>query len=191
MAFVLKDLPYAHNALAPHISEETMQFHHGKHVQAYVNNTNNLIKGTEFEGMELTEIVKKSSGPLYNNAAQILNHEIFWDCLSASGGGAPSGKVLEALNANFGTFDNFKAEFTQKATSLFGSGWAWLAKNADGKLEILQCSNGANPVSDGKEPVLGLDVWEHAYYIDYRNARPQYIEHFWEIVNWDHVEKHV
>jgi Fe-Mn family superoxide dismutase len=186
MAFVLKELPYAHNALAPHISEETMQFHHGKHVQAYVNNTNNLIAGTENEGLDLISLVKKASGPLYNNAAQILNHEIFWDCMSANGG-TPNAKVQEVLGASFGSFVEFKTQFTQKSTTLFGSGWCWLAKNPEGNLEILQYANGGNPVSDNKEPILGLDVWEHAYYIDYRNARPNYINAWWEIVNWDYV----
>lgn len=186
MSFILKDLPYAHNALAPHISEETMQFHHGKHLQAYVNNTNNLIAGTEFEGKDLVTIVKSAKGGLFNNASQILNHEIFWECMSPNGGKLNT-KVEDALKTNFGSYDEFKAQFTNKATTLFGSGWAWLAKNSDGKLEILQYANGANPVIDNKEPILGLDVWEHAYYIDYRNARPKYVEAFFEIINWDYV----
>lgn len=191
MAFILKDLPYAHNALAPHISEETMQFHHDKHVLAYVNNTNNLIAGTEFEGMALVDIIKKSSGPTFNNAAQIYNHELFWECLSANSGGTPTGKVLEALNANFGSFEEFKSQFTQKATTQFGAGWAWLSKTADGKLVVSSTSNGDNPLTVGNTPILGLDVWEHAYYIDYRNARPNYISAFWEIVNWDFVSNNL
>ncbi len=186
MAFTLKDLPYAHSALAPHISEETMQFHHDKHLLAYVNNTNNLIAGTEFENMELTDIIKKSSGGLFNNSAQILNHEIFWDCMSPNGGKINS-KAEEVLIKSFGSIEEFKSQFSTKATTLFGSGWAWLTKDTDGKLEIIQYANGFNPVVDNKEPILGLDVWEHAYYIDYRNARPKYVEAFWEIVNWDYV----
>lgn len=186
MAFILKDLPFAHNALAPHISEETMQFHHDKHLLAYVNNTNNLIAGTEFENMDLVDIIKKSNGPLFNNASQILNHELFWECMSPNGGKMNT-KVEEILVSSFGSVDEFKTQFTAKATTLFGSGWAWLAKNSEGKLEILQYTNGANPVVDSKEPILGLDVWEHAYYIDYRNARPKYVEAFFEVINWDYV----
>jgi len=191
MAFELKDLPYAHSALAPHISEETMMFHHTKHVQAYVNNTNNLIAGTEFEGMSLEDIVRKSEGGLYNNSAQILNHELFWHCLTANGGGNPTGAAATAIDSAFGSFDAFKQEFSQKATTLFGSGWAWLEKTPEGKLQIAQYANGGNPVKNGNTPVLGLDVWEHAYYIDYRNARPKYVEAFWELVNWDFVSANV
>jgi Fe-Mn family superoxide dismutase len=188
MAFVLKELPYAKNALAPFISEETMDFHHSKHLQAYVNNTNNLIQGTEFENLSIEEIIKKSvSGPLYNNSAQIWNHEFFWNCMSPNAGGTPTGKVLEALESNFGSFQAFKDNFTKAATSLFGAGWTWLVKNADGKLEIISYSNAGNPLNDNKTSLLGIDVWEHAYYIDYRNARPKYIAGFFEIINWQNV----
>jgi Fe-Mn family superoxide dismutase len=187
MAFVLKDLPYAHAALAPHISEETMTLHHDKHLLAYVNNTNNLIAGNEFEDKDLIHIIKNSSGPLFNNAAQIYNHELFWECMSASGGGSPQGALADALNQNFGSFDEFKAQFTQKATTQFGSGWAWLAKTPEGKLVVSSTANGDNPLTVGNTPILGLDVWEHAYYVDYRNLRPKYVEAFWEIVNWDFV----
>ncbi|PKL84486.1 MAG: superoxide dismutase [Fe] [Ignavibacteriae bacterium HGW-Ignavibacteriae-1] len=189
MAFVLKELPYAKNALAPHISEETMEFHHGKHLLAYVNNTNNLIAGTEFENMPLEDIIRKSQGGLFNNSAQIWNHEFFWDCMSPNGGGTPSGNVLTALEASFGSFDSFKEQFSKAATTLFGSGWAWLVKESDGKLALATYSNAGNPLVDGKTALLGLDVWEHAYYIDYRNARPKYIEHFFELINWDNVAK--
>lgn len=191
MAFVLKDLPYAKDALAPHISEETMEFHHGKHVLAYVNNTNNLIAGTEFENMSLEDIIRKSQGGLFNNSAQIWNHEFFWDCMSPNGGGTPSGKVLTALEGSFGSFDSFKEQFSKAATTLFGSGWAWLVKESDGKLALATYSNAGNPLVDGKTALLGLDVWEHAYYIDYRNARPKYIEHFFELINWNHVAKNL
>lgn len=187
MAFTLKDLPYPKDALAPHISEETMDFHHGKHVLAYVNNTNNLIAGTEFESMPLEDIIRISQGGLFNNSAQIWNHEFFWDCMSPNGGGVPTGEVLSALETNFGSFDAFKEQFTKAATGLFGSGWAWLVKETDGKLSIATYSNAGNPLTEGKTALLGIDVWEHAYYIDYRNARPKYIEHFFELINWKHV----
>lgn len=187
MAFVLKDLPYAKNALAPHISEETMDFHHSKHVQAYVNNTNNLIAGTEFENMPLEDIVKKSQGGLFNNAAQIWNHEFFWQCLSPNGGGTPNGNVLAALEKSFGSFDGFKDKFSKTAAGQFGSGWAWLVKSGDGNLDVVSYSNAGNPLADGKTALLGLDVWEHAYYIDYRNRRPEYIQHFFELINWEFV----
>lgn len=191
MAFILKDLPYAKNALAPYISEETMDFHHSKHLQAYVNNTNNLIAGTEFENMALEEIIRKSSGPLFNNSAQIWNHEFFWDCMSANSGGTPKGDLLSALELNFGSFNEFKDKFVKSATSLFGSGWTWLVKNSDGKLDIVSYSNAGNPLTENKKALLGIDVWEHAYYIDYRNARPKYLEAFFEVINWDNVAKNL
>jgi Fe-Mn family superoxide dismutase len=188
MSFVLKELPYAKNALAPFISEETIDFHNGKHLQAYINNTNNLIQGTEYENLTIEEIIKKSvSGPLFNNAAQVFNHEFFWNCLSPNAGGIPTGNVLEALEANFGTFQGFKEQFTKAASTLFGAGWTWLVKNADGKLEIVSYSNAGNPINDNKTPLLCIDVWEHAYYIDYRNARPKFIDAFFEIINWQNV----
>jgi len=173
------------------MSEETLEYHHGKHHQAYVNNLNNLIAGTEFEGMSLEEIILKSSGGIFNNAAQTWNHTFFWNCLSPNGGGKPLGLVLVELEKNFGSFENFKSQFTNAAVTLFGSGWAWLVKNPDGKLEIIQASNAGNPLTMGKKPLLTIDVWEHAYYIDYRNARPKFVEAFWEIVNWDFVAKNL
>ncbi len=188
MAFELKDLPYAKNALAPYISEETMDFHHSKHVQAYVNNTNNLIAGSDFENLSLNDIIIKSKqGPIFNNSAQIWNHEFFWNVMAPNGGGTPKGDLLAALEANFGSFQSFKEQFIKGSTSLFGSGWTWLAKNQDNKLEIVSYSNAGNPLNDGKVALLGIDVWEHAYYIDYRNARPKYAEAFFEVINWDFV----
>lgn len=187
MAFTLKDLPYAKNALAPYISEETMDFHHSKHVQAYVNNTNNLISGTEFENMALEDIITKSSGPIFNNSAQIWNHEFFWDVMTPNGGGTPSGDLLSALEQNFGSFGDFKEKFVKAATGLFGSGWTWLVKNTDGKLDIVSYSNAGNPLTESKTALLGIDVWEHAYYIDYRNARPKYVEAFFDVINWNTV----
>ena len=185
MAFELPTLPYAMNALAPHISEETLQYHHGKHHQAYVNNLNNLVTGTEFEHADLINIVKKATGGIFNNAAQIWNHTFYWHSLSPNGGGKPTGKLADKINADFGSFDDFKAAFTKAAATLFGSGWAWLVKNTDGKLEIVQTSNAGNPILDNKTPLLTCDVWEHAYYIDTRNDRGAYLKNFWEIVNWD------
>ena len=187
MSFILKDLPYAKNALAPYISEETMDFHHSKHLQAYVNNTNNLIAGTEFENMPLEDIIRKSSGGLFNNSAQIWNHEFFWDIMTPNSEGTPKGAILDSLEQNFGSFGDFKAQFVKAATGLFGSGWTWLVKNADSKLEIVSYSNAGNPLTEGKTALLGIDVWEHAYYIDYRNARPKYAEAFFDVINWNAV----
>ena len=189
MSFQLPELPFDKNALAPHISEETLDYHHGKHHQAYVNNLNNLIAGTEFEGMALEDIIRKSEGGIFNNAAQIWNHTFFWNSLSPNSGGTPDGKVLEAINNNFGSFDEFKDKFSKAAVTLFGSGWAWLVKKEDGKLDIVQTSNAGTPLTSTDTPLLTIDVWEHAYYIDYRNARPKFIEHFWELANWDNVAK--
>ena len=191
MAFTLPDLPYAKDALAPHMSQETLEFHHGKHHATYVNNLNKLVEGKDFEKMELEEIIKKSEGGIFNNAAQVWNHTFFWNCLSPNGGGEPQGALLEAIKKNFESFDAFKEQFTQQAVTLFGSGWAWLVKNADGSLEIVQKSNAGNPLTDGKTPILTCDVWEHAYYIDYRNARPKFLEGFWNLVNWEFVEKNL
>lgn len=191
MAFTLKELPYAKNALAPYISEETMDFHHSKHLQAYVNNTNNLIAGTEFENKPLVEIIKNSSGPLFNNSAQIWNHEFFWDCMTANGGGTPKGNILTAIEKNFESFEGFKDKFIKAATGLFGSGWTWLVKNSEGNLEIVSYSNAGNPLTENKTALLGIDVWEHAYYIDYRNARPKYLEAFFEVINWDNIERNL
>ncbi len=191
MEFKLKPLPYDENALEPHVSQETMFYHHKKHVQKYVDTTNKLKSETEFDNMELEDIVKKADGKLFNNAAQVSNHEFFWECMSPNGGGSPQGKLLEVLEKNFGSFDQFKEQFANASATLFGSGWNWLVKNPDGSLAIEQHSNAGTPLREGKTRLLGIDVWEHAYYIDYRNARPKYIENFWEIVNWDFVLKNL
>ncbi|MCY0857911.1 superoxide dismutase [Fe] [Cupriavidus sp. D39] len=182
-------LPYAHDALAPHISKETLEFHHDKHHQTYVTNLNNLIKGTEFENSTLEDIVKKSSGGIFNNAAQVWNHTFYWDSLKPNGGGQPTGALADAINAKFGSFDKFKEEFTKTAVGTFGSGWAWLVKKADGSLDLVSTSNAATPLTTDAKPLLTCDVWEHAYYIDYRNARPKYVEAFWNVVNWDFASK--
>ncbi len=189
MAFQLPDLPFAKDSLVPIISEETFDYHYGKHHAAYVNNLNKLIDGTEFADMSLEDIIKKSQGGMFNNAAQTFNHTFFWNSMSPNGGGAPTGAVLETINRDFGSYDEFKEKFSAAAATLFGSGWAWLVKNDDGKLEIKQYSNAGTPVKEGITPVLTIDVWEHAYYIDYRNARPKFIEKFWDIVNWENVAK--
>ncbi len=191
MSFVLPELPFDKEALAPHISAETLEYHHGKHHLAYVNNLNNLIAGTEFEGKSLEDIIRTSQGGIFNNAAQVYNHTFFWNCLSPNGGGAPKGKIAEEINKAFGSFDEFKTKFSNSAATLFGAGWAWLIKNKDGKLEIVQKSNAGTPLTDGTTPILTIDVWEHAYYIDYRNARPKFIEHFWELLNWDFAESNL
>lgn len=185
MAFELPVLPYAKNALVPHVSEETVEFHYGKHHQTYVTNLNNLVPGTEFEGLSLEEIVLKSSGGIFNNAAQVWNHTFYWNCLSPNGGGQPKGELADAIYAKFGSFAAFQEEFTKCAVTTFGSGWAWLVKNADGSLALVSTSNAACPLTAGQVPLLTCDVWEHAYYIDYRNARPKYLEAFWALVNWD------
>jgi Fe-Mn family superoxide dismutase len=185
MAFELPKLPYAIKALAPHISEETVDFHYGKHHQSYVTNLNNLIPGTEFEGLSLEDIVKKSSGGIFNNAAQIWNHNFYWNSLSPNGGGQPTGTLAEAINQKFGSFSVFQEEFTKCAVTTFGSGWAWLVKDADGNLLLVSTSNAGCPLTSGQTPLLTCDVWEHAYYIDYRNARPTYLKAFWALVNWD------
>jgi Fe-Mn family superoxide dismutase len=186
MEHKLPELPYAMDALAPHISKETLEYHYGKHHKTYVDNLNKLIPGTEFEKLSLEEIIKKSSGGIFNNAAQIWNHSFYWNCLSPKGG-EPSGALADAIKKSFGSSDEFKQKFSQTAITTFGSGWAWLVKNAAGDLEIISTSNAGCPLTEGKTPLLTCDVWEHAYYIDYRNARPKYVETFWKIVNWDFV----
>jgi superoxide dismutase, Fe-Mn family len=191
MAHTLPALPYDLNALEPHISKETLEFHHGKHHQTYVTNLNNLIKETEFAEMSLEDIVKKSSGGMFNNAAQVWNHTFYWNCLSPNGGGEPSGSLADAINSTFGSFDKFKEEFTKTAVTTFGSGWAWLVKNADGSLALVSTSNAATPMTEGQTALLTCDVWEHAYYIDYRNARPKYLDAFWNLVNWDFVAQNL
>ena len=185
MEHALPQLPYDMYALAPHISRETLEFHYGKHHQTYVTNINNLIKGTPHESQSLEEIVRSSSGGIFNNAAQIWNHTFYWNSLSPNGGGAATGAVGDAINAAFGSFDKFKEEFTKSSVTLFGSGWAWLVKKGDGSVAIVQTSNAATPLTGDDVPLLTCDVWEHAYYIDYRNARPKYLEAFWALVNWD------
>lgn len=183
----LPELPYGDNALEPHISAETIQYHYGKHHATYVDKLNTLIKNTEFESASLEEIIKKSSGGIFNNAAQVWNHSFYWNCLNPDGGGKPGGKLAVAIDDSFDSFTAFKEKFSESAVGNFGSGWTWLVKNADGKLEIVNTGNAGNPMTDGKYPLLTCDVWEHAYYIDYRNARPKYIEAFWHLVNWDFV----
>ncbi|WAR44763.1 superoxide dismutase [Fe] [Methylomonas rapida] len=185
MTFELPALPYAKDALAPHISAETIEYHYGKHHQTYVTNLNNLVPGTEFEGLSLEDIVKKSSGGIFNNAAQVWNHTFYWNCLSPNGGGAPTGGLANAIDRTFGSFDKFKEEFTKCAVTTFGSGWAWLVKNPNGTLELVSTSNAGCPLTAGQTPILTCDVWEHAYYIDFRNLRPKYLEAFWALVNWD------
>ena len=189
MKFELPELPFDKGALIPVISEETLEYHWGKHHAAYVNNLNKLIDGTEFTNMDLETIIKKADGGIFNNAAQTWNHTFFWNSLSSNGGGKPGGDLLAAIERDFGSFDNFKSKFSTAAATLFGSGWAWFVKNDDGKLEIMQASNAGTPLTTGKKAILTIDVWEHAYYIDYRNARPKFIEKYWDIVNWNNAEK--
>ncbi len=185
MEHKLPTLPWAKDALAPHISAETIEYHYGKHHAAYVANLNKLIAGTEFADLSLEDIVKKSSGGIFNNAAQTWNHSFYWNCLSPKGGGEPSGALADAIKKSFGSFAAFREKLTNAAITQFGSGWAWLVKNPDGSLAVEQTGNAATPLKDGKRPLLTVDVWEHAYYIDYRNARPSYVEAFWKVVNWD------
>ena len=190
MEHTLPQLPYAQDALAPTISKETLEYHHGKHHQTYVTNLNNLIKGTEFENASLEDIVKKSSGGIYNNAAQHWNHSFYWNCLTPKST-PPAGKLADAINAKWGSFDAFKEAFNKLAAGNFGSGWTWLVKKADGSIDIVNTGAAGNPLTTGDTPLLTCDVWEHAYYIDYRNARPKYLESFWGIVNWDFVAKNL
>ncbi len=187
MTHALPPLPYEKNALEPVISAETIEYHYGKHHQAYVTNLNNLIPGTEFENLSLEDIIMKTSGGVFNNAAQVWNHSFYWNCLSPNGGGAPTGALADAINAKFGSLEEFKKQFNQSAATNFGSGWTWLVKNADGSIEIFNTSNAGTPMTSGKKALLTVDVWEHAYYIDYRNARPKYLETIWDKINWDFV----
>ncbi len=189
MQHQLPALPYALDALQPHISKETLEFHHGKHHQTYVTNLNNLVKGTEFENMSLEDIIRKSSGGMFNNAAQIWNHTFYWNSLSPKGGGKPTGNLAKAIDAKFGSFDEFKKQFSTAAIGTFGSGWAWLTKNADGSVAIESTSNAATPLTTDRKPLLTCDVWEHAYYVDYRNRRPDYVAAFWNLVNWEFAAK--
>ena len=187
MKHELPALPYANNALEPFISAETIEYHYGKHHQTYVTNLNNLIAGTEFENLSLEDIVRKSSGGIFNNAAQVWNHTFYWNGMKPNGGGKPTGALAEAIDKAFGSFDKFKEEFSKCAVTTFGSGWAWLVKNADGSLALVSTSNAGCPLTAGQKPLLTIDVWEHAYYIVYRNARPKYVEDFFSVVNWDFV----
>jgi len=187
MTHELPPLPYAKDALQPYMSQETLEFHHDKHHAAYVTNLNKLIPGTEFENMPLEEIIQKSSGGIFNNAAQVWNHTFFWNCMAPGAGGEPTGALADAIRRDFGSFAEFKDKFSNAAVTLFGSGWAWLVRGPDGKLSIEQGSNAMTPVKDGKKALLTCDVWEHAYYIDYRNARPKFVEAFWNLVNWPFV----
>jgi superoxide dismutase, Fe-Mn family len=188
MEHKLPELPYAKDALVPHISAETLEYHYGKHHKTYVDNLNKLIPGTEFENSPLEDIIRKASGGVFNNAAQVWNHTFYWNCLLPKSGGDPSGALANALTKNFGSFAQFKEKFTNVAVTLFGSGWVWLVKNPDGSLAIETISNAGNPLKDGKKPLLTCDVWEHAYYIDYRNARAKYVEAFWKLVNWNYID---
>jgi len=188
MEHTLPPLPYAKDALQPHMSAETLEYHYGKHHQAYVTNLNNLIKGTEFENLSLEEIIKKSSGGIFNNSAQVWNHTFFWNCMAPNAGGAPTGAVADAINAKWGSFDKFKEEFQKSAVGNFGSGWTWLVQK-DGGVDIVNTSNAGTPLTTTDKPLLTCDVWEHAYYIDYRNARPKFVEGFWNLVNWEFVNK--
>jgi Fe-Mn family superoxide dismutase len=189
MEHTLPPLPYAKDALQPTMSAETLEFHYGKHHQAYVTNLNNLIKGTEFENLSLEEIIKKSQGGIFNNSAQVWNHTFFWNCMKPNGGGAPTGPVADAINAKWGSFDKFKEEFQKSAVSNFGSGWTWLVKKTDGSVDIVNTSNAGTPLTTENKALLTVDVWEHAYYIDYRNARPKFVESWWNLVNWDFVNQ--
>ena len=189
MEHTLPQLPYALDALAPYISQETLEYHYGKHHQTYVNNLNNLVKDGEFANSSLEEIVKKSSGGIFNNAAQVWNHTFYWNCLAPNAGGEPTGAINDAITKKFGSFEEFKKQFAATSIGTFGSGWGWLVKTPAGELELASTSNAATPLTTANKPLLTCDVWEHAYYIDYRNRRPDYLENFWKLVNWDFVNQ--
>jgi Fe-Mn family superoxide dismutase len=193
MAFALPELPYAMDALSPNISKETLEYHYGKHHKAYVDKLNAAIEGEKFAGMSLEDIIREARGipGIFNNAAQTWNHTFYWNCLTPNGGGEPKGPLADAITKSFGSFAEFKKKFTNAAATLFGSGWAWLVKNPDGSLGIVQTGNAGNPLTADQTPLLTCDVWEHAYYVDYRNARPKYIDAFWTLVNWDFVQKNL
>jgi Fe-Mn family superoxide dismutase len=192
MEHKLPALPYAMDALAPHISKETFEFHYGKHHQAYVNNLNNLIKGTEFENAALEDIIKKSSGGIFNNSAQVWNHTFFWNSMKPGGGGKPAGALAAAIDKKWGSYDAFKEAFTKSAVGNFGSGWTWLVKKGDSSVDIVNTSNAATPLTTADKALVTIDVWEHAYYIDYRNARPKFVETFLNsLVNWDFAAKNL
>ncbi|MDO7644807.1 MAG: superoxide dismutase [Fe], partial [Reinekea forsetii] len=183
--FEVPTLPYAIDALAPHISAETLEFHHGKHHATYVAKLNGLLPGSEFEGKSLEDIIKSSSGGVFNNAAQIWNHSFYWNSLSPNGGGQPTGALADAINAKWGSFEAFQAALDDKAVNNFGSSWTWLVKNTDGTLDIVNTSNAGTPITGDQTPIITVDLWEHAYYIDYRNVRPNYLAAFWQLVNWE------
>ena len=187
MAIELPPLPYDRAALEPHMSAETLDFHYGKHHKAYVDNANKMIEGTEFAEMPLVDIIRRSQGALFNNVAQVWNHTFFWNCMKPNGGGEPTGKLLDAINLAFGDFATFKEEFAKTCVGTFGSGWGWLVQRQDGSLALVSTSNANTPIAGDDTPLLTCDVWEHAYYIDYRNARPKFVEAFWNLVNWDFV----
>ena len=187
MAFQLPELPYERDALEPHISKETLDYHYGKHHNTYVVKLNGLVEGTELENKSLEEIIKTSEGGIFNNAAQVWNHTFYWNCLSPNGGGKPSGELAAAIDKAFGSFDEFVAKFSDMAVNNFGSSWTWLVKNTDGSLEIVNTSNAGTPITGDQKPLLTCDLWEHAYYIDYRNVRPDYLKVFWALVNWEFV----
>ncbi len=187
----LPPLPYAMDALAPHISRETLEYHYGKHHRAYVDKLNELVQGTEFETMSLADLIKRTTGPVFNNAAQAWNHDFYWSCLSPGRGGAPMGELARAIDAGFGSFDAFASRFKISALSKFGSGWTWLTRCADGTLAIRNSDNADNPLRANETPLLTCDVWEHAYYIDYRNQRAKYVDAFWHLVNWDFVARNL
>ncbi len=189
MKHSLPKLPYSPEALEPHISKKTIEYHYGKHHMTYVQKLNDLTPGTPFEEAGLEAIIMKAEGGIFNNAAQVWNHTFYWESFSADGGGKPEGALLDAINKDFGSFEKFQDAFSTAATTLFGSGWAWLVKNPDGSLEIVQKSNAGNPLRDGKTPLLTCDVWEHAYYLDYQNRRPEHIAAFWKLVDWQKVAK--
>ncbi len=188
MSFTLDPLPFALDALEPYISKQTLEFHYGKHHQGYVDKLNGLLPGSGFENASLEEIIKTAEGGIFNNGAQVWNHTFYWNCLSPDSDNKPEGKLLESINDSFGSFEEFKEKFSNAAATLFGSGWAWLVKNEEGKLEIIQESNAGNPLREGKTPLLTCDVWEHAYYLDKQNKRPAYIEDFWKLADWKAVE---
>jgi Fe-Mn family superoxide dismutase len=189
MEHKLPELPYPMDALQPTISKETLEFHYGKHHQTYVTNLNNLIKGTEFENASLEDIVKKSSGGIFNNAAQVWNHTFYWNSMAPKAGGEPKGALAEAINKKWGSFAAFKEAFNKSGAGNFGSGWTWLVKKGDGSVDIVNTSNAATPLTSADKPLLTVDVWEHAYYIDYRNKRPDYLGAWWNVANWSFAEK--
>ena len=191
MKHELPELPYPADALEPHISAETLAFHHGKHHRTYVAKLNELIAGTPHEETALEEIIRNASGGIFNNAAQIWNHSFYWNCLSPNGGGAPTGRIAERIDTHWGAFEKFQGELTQSAVTNFGAGWTWLVQDGEGALEIVNTSNAGNPLTEDKTPILTIDVWEHAYYIDYRNARPKYVEAYWNLVNWDFANQNL